>query len=91
MQRIIGIDPGSRITGYGVIDSHQGKIGFVACGVVKTSPDQAFSARLNQIFDGLNEVIQVHEPSVAAIEDVNPRDLGDVPWSDGVNHPSDTL
>lgn len=77
MQRIIGIDPGSRITGYGVIDSVRGKIAFVACGVVKTSPDESFSVRLNQIFDGINEVIQVHEPTVAAIEDVflatNPR------------------
>ncbi len=77
MERILGIDPGSRITGYGVVDSIRGKIGFVACGVVKTSPDFSFSARLNQIFDGINEVIQVHEPTVAAIEDLflatNPR------------------
>ncbi len=77
MERILGIDPGSRITGYGVIDSIQGKIGFVACGVVKTSPDSPFPVRLNQIFDGINEVIQVHEPTVAAVEDLflatNPR------------------
>ena len=77
MERIIGIDPGSRITGYGVIDSNQGKISFVACGVVKSSADISFAGRLNQIFDGINEVIQIHEPTVAAIEDVflasNPR------------------
>jgi crossover junction endodeoxyribonuclease RuvC len=77
MERIIGIDPGSRITGYGLVDSNRGKIGFVACGVVKTSPDVSFSERLNQIFDGINEVIQIHDPTVAAIEDVflatNPR------------------
>lgn len=77
MARIIGIDPGSRITGYGVIESRRGAIGFIACGVIKTSPDLAFAARLNQIFDGINEVIQVHEPVQAAIEDVfmasNPR------------------
>lgn len=77
MARIIGIDPGSRTTGYGVIESRRGSIIFVACGVIKTSPDMAFSARLNQIFDGLNEVIQVHQPVQAAIEDVflatNPR------------------
>lgn len=77
MARIIGIDPGSRTTGYGVIESRRGAIGFIACGVIKTSPDLAFAARLNQIFDGINEVIQVHEPVQAAIEDVfmasNPR------------------
>ena len=77
MERILGIDPGSRITGYGVIDSIRGKIGFVACGVVKTSPNSPFPVRLNQIFDGINEVIQLHGPTVAAVEDLflatNPR------------------
>lgn len=77
MGRIIGIDPGSRVTGYGVIDSERGRLYFVACGVVKTTPDYPFSFRLNEIFDGLNQVIQLHQPAVAAIEEVflatNPR------------------
>lgn len=77
MERIIGIDPGSRITGYGVIVSERGKLNFVACGVIKTSTEQSFAHRLNQIFDGINEVIQIHQPDVAAVEDVflakNPR------------------
>lgn len=77
MGRIIGIDPGSRVTGYGVIDTDRGRLYFVACGVVKTTPDYPFATRLNEIFEGLNQVIQVHEPAVAAIEEVflasNPR------------------
>lgn len=77
MGRIIGIDPGSRVTGYGVIDTDRGRLYFVACGVVKTTPDYPFANRLNEIFEGLNQVIQVHEPAVAAIEEVflatNPR------------------
>ena len=77
MERIIGIDPGSRTTGYGVITTDAGRVVFIACGVVKTSPGLPFANRLNQIFDGINEVIQVHGPTVAAIEDVflatNPR------------------
>ncbi len=77
MERIIGIDPGSRITGYGVIDADRGQLYFVACGVVKTTPKYPFSNRLNEIFEGINEVVQVHGPVVAAIEDVflatNPR------------------
>ena len=77
MERIIGIDPGSRITGYGVIDAGLGRLHFVACGVVKTTPKFPFSHRLNEIFEGINEVVQVHEPVIAAIEDVflaaNPR------------------
>lgn len=70
MERILGIDPGSRITGYGVIDADRGKLGFVACGVIKTSVGKSFSLRLNEIFDGINEVIQIHGPVVAAVEDV---------------------
>ncbi|MCP4342755.1 MAG: crossover junction endodeoxyribonuclease RuvC [Desulfobulbaceae bacterium] len=77
MERIIGIDPGSRITGYGVIDADRGQLHFVACGVVKTTTNYPFSYRLNEIFEGINEVVQVHGPVVAAVEDVflatNPR------------------
>jgi len=77
VQRIIGIDPGSRITGYGVIDADRGQLHFVACGIVKTTTSYSFSHRLNEIFDGINEVVQLHGPAIAAIEDVflatNPR------------------
>lgn len=70
MERILGIDPGSRITGYGIIESDRGRLGFVACGVVKTTASYPFPSRLNEIFDGINEVIQVHDPTVAAVEEV---------------------
>ena len=70
MDRILGIDPGSRITGYGVVDADRGRLQFVACGVIKTTPRLPFPYRLNQIFTGINEVIQVHGPTAAAVEDV---------------------
>lgn len=70
MIRILGIDPGSRLTGYGVIEAAGGRIGFVACGVVRTNRDFPLSHRLNEIFDGINEVIQVYDPAVAAVEEV---------------------
>ncbi len=70
MGRILGIDPGSRITGYGVLEAERGAIRFVACGVIKTTTSMPFSYRLNQIFSGINEVIQLHEPTEAAVEDV---------------------
>lgn len=77
MERVIGIDPGSRVTGYGVVDVSPGRLSFVACGTVRTSQKHPFSYRLNEIFDGINEVIQLHDPAVAAVEDVflasNPR------------------
>ncbi|MEN8188573.1 MAG: crossover junction endodeoxyribonuclease RuvC [Thermodesulfobacteriota bacterium] len=68
--RILGIDPGSRLTGYGVVESVGSQLGFVACGVVKTNPKLSFSHRLGEIFDGINEVVQLHDPDVAAVEDV---------------------
>lgn len=70
MERIIGIDPGSRLTGYGVIYSADRNLVFRSCGVIKTDSGLPLSYRLNQIFDGINEVIQLHEPDVAAVEDV---------------------
>ena len=70
MERILGIDPGSRVTGYGIIESNRGRLGFVACGVVKTTASYPFPSRLNEIFDGINEVIQIHDPTVAAVEEV---------------------
>lgn len=77
MARVLGIDPGSRITGYGIIDAHRGQLSFVTCGVIKTNPAAPFAHRINEIFDGINQIIQVHQPGVAAVEDVfvskNPR------------------
>lgn len=77
MERILGIDPGSRVTGYGIVDVQNGQLGFVACGTVRTNLKFPFAHRLNEIFDGINEVIQLHNPVAAAVEDVflaaNPR------------------
>ena len=68
--RILGIDPGSRILGYGVIDSYGGRLGYVSCGTIRTTLRYPMAYRLNEIFDGLNEVIQQHQPEVCAMEDV---------------------
>lgn len=77
MERILGIDPGSRITGYGVIEVDRGRLLYIACGTIVTDRKHPFAHRLNEIFDGLNEVVQLHLPAVAAVEDVflatNPR------------------
>ena len=60
-----------------MIEVDRGRLRFISCGVVKTTPRYPFAHRLNEIFDGINEVIQVHGPEVAAVEDVflsnNPR------------------
>lgn len=70
MERILGIDPGSRVTGYGVVDSDRGALAFVACGVVKTTVGYPLAVRINEIFEGINEVVQLHGPTVAAVEEV---------------------
>ncbi|MBW2485726.1 MAG: crossover junction endodeoxyribonuclease RuvC [Deltaproteobacteria bacterium] len=76
-QCILGIDPGSRATGYGVIAKKGIRLYYVTCGVIRLSNKYSFSERLKIIFDGLCEVIANHKPTVAAVEDVfvaaNPR------------------
>ena len=69
MTRILGIDPGSRSTGYGVVDeSSQGPV-LVTCGCIRTATDN-FPDRLKQIYDGVHEVVSAYRPDVLAIEQV---------------------
>jgi crossover junction endodeoxyribonuclease RuvC len=65
---ILGIDPGSLITGYGVIDARGRHCELVDCGVVRTSSRKALADRLKVIYDGLCEVIDRHRPELLAIE-----------------------
>jgi crossover junction endodeoxyribonuclease RuvC len=66
--RIIGIDPGLRRTGWGVIDCNKARLGFVACGSVVSDDGEGLGLRLRQIFDGLQEVLARLAPEEAAIE-----------------------
>jgi crossover junction endodeoxyribonuclease RuvC len=66
--RIIGIDPGLRRTGWGVIDSDGVRLAFVACGSVVSDDGASLGSRLRQIFDGLSAVLARLEPEEAAIE-----------------------
>jgi crossover junction endodeoxyribonuclease RuvC len=75
--RIIGIDPGSRVTGYGIIACRGSEIGFVTCGTIRMAGEADFSRRLFMIFAGLSRVMDEHRPEAAAVEDLfvahNPR------------------
>lgn len=67
--RILGIDPGTGILGFGVIDvSTNGKIVLVDGGVIRTPVKQADSIRLKTIFDELSEIIDQHKPEVMSVE-----------------------
>jgi crossover junction endodeoxyribonuclease RuvC len=75
--RILGLDPGSRVCGYGVIDAVGGSLRYVECGVLTAPESRPMEQRLGEIAKGLSEVIAELSPAVAAVEDVftyqNPR------------------
>jgi crossover junction endodeoxyribonuclease RuvC len=69
LTRILGIDPGSRITGYGVVESTPRGIRYIASGCIRIKSDE-FPERLKQIFDGVSQVIELYRPEQMAIEQV---------------------
>jgi len=67
--RILGIDPGSETTGWGVIEGDGRRYGLVECGAIRASAGQKFPARLLKIANALDEIVQRHQPEACAIED----------------------
>ncbi len=67
MTRILGVDPGSRITGYGVIDLEGQNAVHIASGCIKTGPE-ALAERLHTIFEGVGNIIEEHRPDEMAME-----------------------
>jgi len=67
--RILGIDPGSRLTGYGVIDVRRGKAIYLASGCIRTRGDSA-AERLFEIYVGVTTLIDEHAPHAVAVEEV---------------------
>jgi len=68
--RVLGIDCGSVKTGYGVIDSDGRRHSIVTAGTIETTTSFPMSARLVQIAVGIREVIALHQPMEAGVEDV---------------------
>jgi crossover junction endodeoxyribonuclease RuvC len=66
--RILGIDPGLRRTGWGVVAIEGNRLSFLACGSVASDDKAALSLRLVSIHDGLQQVVAVHAPDEAAVE-----------------------
>ena len=66
--RIIGIDPGTGILGFGVIDAAKGKTKLVTAGAITTPPHTPLPDRLEEIYDGLTQIIAETNPEVMAIE-----------------------
>jgi crossover junction endodeoxyribonuclease RuvC len=74
--KILGIDPGLRTTGFGIIEKQGNKLGYIASGTIKT-PDADLPQRLKTILAGVSEIIRTYSPDCAAIEkvfvNVNPQ------------------
>jgi crossover junction endodeoxyribonuclease RuvC len=64
--KILGIDPGSRITGFGIITADKLKFSYVASGCIRTQGD--LPERITTIFLGVREVIEKHQPDIVVIE-----------------------
>lgn len=66
--RILGIDPGTGILGFGVIDSHGQNKKMVDAGVIRTKPHQPLDERLLEIYEGITEIISETKPEIMVVE-----------------------
>jgi crossover junction endodeoxyribonuclease RuvC len=67
--RIIGIDPGLRNTGWGIVDLSGSRLAYVASGAIRSSGNGAVSARLRELHEGLARIITDYAPDQAAVEE----------------------
>lgn len=68
--RILGIDPGYALLGYGVVESVGTKLAPIDYGVIETKPDEAFPERLLRLYDGMNALLSAYRPDAAAFEEL---------------------
>jgi len=68
---ILGVDPGTAVMGYGVIEAGPGaRVRLIECGVVRTPARDPLPVRLRAIRDGMTEILERHHPDAVAVEDV---------------------
>ena len=68
--KILGIDPGYGITGFGLIDAQRNAFRLLNCGAITTPPNTEFSWRLEVIYNDMSELLRVAQPDVVAIEEL---------------------
>lgn len=68
--KVMGIDPGTLVSGYGIVDEEGHSIFYVEAGSIATSSKATFPERLKKIYDGLERVIGKHRPDFVAIENL---------------------
>lgn len=69
MIRILGVDPGLQRTGWGMVEVEGNRLRYIACGVITSKADWALADRLKVLHDGLLQVVALHKPCEAAIEE----------------------
>ncbi len=67
--RVIGFDPGLRVTGWGIVDARGSRLSHVANGVIRPDPKAGTADRLSELFAGLSRVIGEFSPDMAAVEE----------------------
>jgi crossover junction endodeoxyribonuclease RuvC len=67
--RILGLDPGLRRTGWGVVECAGNRLTYIACGAVETNDQDALASRLAALHEGLAAVVALHQPDEAAVEE----------------------
>ena len=70
LRRVLGIDPGLVATGYGLLEGEAARCAVLVTGVVTTTTDLAFEARLRTIYDGVHDLLVKHVPDVVVLEDL---------------------
>ena len=68
--RILGIDPGYGITGFGLIEGERGQFRLLRCGAITTPAGADFSARLEMIYEDMRQLLEVCKPDCVAIEEL---------------------
>ena len=66
--RVLGIDPGTMVTGFGVVDDIRGKLSSVSFGTIEGKRKDSFPDRLKMMFDGLNKAIKDYKPDQIVLE-----------------------
>jgi crossover junction endodeoxyribonuclease RuvC len=66
--RILGIDPGTMVTGFGIVDDIRGKLSLVSYGTIEGKRKDSFPDRLKMMFDGLNKAIGDYKPEQISLE-----------------------
>jgi len=68
--RILGIDPGSRVTGFGIIETEGNRLRHIDNGIITSNPNEPLAIRLKTIYDGVARVIGGYRPEAVAVEQI---------------------